>query len=299
MTRLVALKDIILDPDVQVRFVLAEDRVRLFESLYREDPERGEPRLPPVTLIETSNGKLILADGFTRVEAASRSGLEFVQASIQPGTKRDAILASIKENAVHGLPLTLAERRRAAERMLADPEWGNESDRELGRRCGVDHKTIAKLRAGMAPERPAKKRTVRRRRQVYEIKASPARAQLASLAGDVAIPSGEIPQMTDGERSRRTGKHKRKSAQPTSMKVSAGSARDERSVHQLDELCRQWDKVKIEAANFINLLDAAHPLARERFAKGTPLAAQVTSILRGLAGSAGTERPRAADAAET
>jgi hypothetical protein len=194
MTRLVPLKDVILDEEVQARFGLDEDRVKLFAAIYRDDPESGQPRLPPVTVIETTDGKLILADGFTRIEAARRIGLEFIEASIQPGTKRDAILASIKENAVHGLPLTLAERRRAAERLLDDPVWAKESDRELGRRCGLDNKTVAKLRAERAPATLDTPRTVRRAGKAYQMKVSPTgeSPSAAAIAGRAMAYAGSV-----------------------------------------------------------------------------------------------------------
>ncbi len=300
MTSVVALQDIILDQDVQARFVVDEDRVTLFANLCREDSELGDPRLPPVTLIQTSDGKLILADGFTRVEATRRIGLEFIQASIQPGTKADAILASIKENAAHGLPLTLAERRRAAERLLGDPEWGKESDRELGRRCGLDNKTVAKLRAGRAPATRGKKRTVRRRGQVYEMGVSPVRAIPASRAADIPKPSEEIPQTTDAPTPHRPSKQKCKTARPTSTNVPAGSGRDERCLLQLADLSRQWAQVKAQLKIFMDQFDAADPLVRERFLKDTPAAAHASSILPDRAGGAErAAKPGAPRAAET
>src|SRR5258708_22817521 len=107
MTSVVALKDIILDQDVQARFTIDEDRVALFACLFREDPELGDPRLPPVILIETSDGKLILADGFHRVEAARRGGPDVLQATTRPGTNPHAHSARLIGNTTPRCPLNL------------------------------------------------------------------------------------------------------------------------------------------------------------------------------------------------
>ncbi len=312
MTSVVALKDIILDQDVQARFTIDEDRVALFACLFREDPELGDPRLPPVILIETSDGKLILADGFHRVEAARRGGLDFIQATTRPGTNRDAILASIMENSTHGLPLTLAERRRAAGRMLADPEWGKESDRELGRRCGLDNKTVAKLRAEEVPATLDRPRTVRRAGQAYQMKVSPTGEFLSGAmiagrptpgAGSVETTSEEIPQMGGGLKRRRRGKSKPKPASAKSNSLGArstASIRDSRNLDQFGSLCDQWDAALAQLVSFANLLETAEPLVRKQFLKEQPLAAEISAIIRDRPASAERVRePAAAGSAET
>ncbi len=41
---------------------------------------------------------------------------------------------------------TLPMKRATTARMIADPEWSRWSGREIARRCGVDNKTVEKLR---------------------------------------------------------------------------------------------------------------------------------------------------------
>src|SRR5262249_2804023 len=61
-------------------------------------------------------------------------------------TRRDAVLHAAAANAIHGLRPSSADRRRSVQALLEDEEWRNWSDREIARRCGVDHKTGAHVR---------------------------------------------------------------------------------------------------------------------------------------------------------
>lgn len=289
--RPVPLKDITIDEDVQARFKLDEVLVERFASFYREDLESGIPRLPPVILIETPEGKLILADGFTRIAAAKRIELRSVLATVRPGTKRDAIMTGIQRNSTHGSPLTLAERRRAVERLFSDPAWAKESDRELGRRCGLDCKTVSKVRCKMAPTSTGETRTVRRAGKVFQMQVLTARRSPPAVTIQVDAPiepvsvattSAEIPQMTSAPKKRRFSKGKPNTRLPKPMSfaaTAATSARDEQNLRQLLDLHRRWDELNVLLGGFIDLLDTANPLVRVRFLKDTPAAARLTPLL--------------------
>jgi hypothetical protein len=60
------------------------------------DPARVEryaqmlDALPPVVVFDTKEG-LLLADGYHRVAAARRRGLETIEAEVLPGSRRDAL----------------------------------------------------------------------------------------------------------------------------------------------------------------------------------------------------------------
>ena len=95
-----------------------------------------------------------LADGFHRLNAASLAGAPDIEADVRQGTQRDAVLYSVGANAAHGLRRTNADKRRAVDRLLRDSEWARWSDREIGRRCGVDGKTVAAARADLSAEVP-------------------------------------------------------------------------------------------------------------------------------------------------
>ncbi|HWX31991.1 MAG TPA: hypothetical protein VNZ53_31730 [Steroidobacteraceae bacterium] len=92
------------------------------------------------------------ADGFHRVDAAKKVGRETIEAEVHDGGKRDALLHAVGVNAFHGLRRTAADKRRAIVAMLRDPEWAKWSDREIGKRCAVDGKTVAKVRAELTAD---------------------------------------------------------------------------------------------------------------------------------------------------
>jgi hypothetical protein len=95
-----------------------------------------------------------LADGFHRLDAADDAGLEEFDADVYNGDRRAALLHSLGANKNHGLRRSRADARKAVERMLRDAEWSTWSDREIGRQVGVDHKTVAKVRADLTGEIP-------------------------------------------------------------------------------------------------------------------------------------------------
>jgi hypothetical protein len=68
------------------------------------------------------------------VPALPQRGVGVCKTRKRPGTQRDAVLFGIGANSVHGLPRTKAGKRAVA-LVLADPEWSQWSDREIGRRC--------------------------------------------------------------------------------------------------------------------------------------------------------------------
>ena len=96
-----------------------------------------------------------LADGFHRLEAWRRLGRDEVPADVRQGDRRRAILHSVAANSAHGLRRTNEDKRRAVLTLLEDAEWSQWSDREIARRCAVDHKTVAKVRAEVTGEIPS------------------------------------------------------------------------------------------------------------------------------------------------
>jgi ParB-like chromosome segregation protein Spo0J len=92
---------------------------------------------------------LIVVDGHHRVQAARRLGRCSVLATRFPGSPEEVFIEAVRRNVSHGLPLSLADRRRAARRVLArNPEWSN---RRIASVCGLSDKTVGCLRpAGSA-----------------------------------------------------------------------------------------------------------------------------------------------------
>ncbi len=94
-------------------------------------------------------------DGFHRIEAARRVDREAISADVREGGQRDALLLAASANATHGLRRTQADKRQSIETLLRDPEWSRWSDREIGKACAVDHKTVGKVRRELTGEIPS------------------------------------------------------------------------------------------------------------------------------------------------
>lgn len=106
---------------------------------------------PPIVVFYDGK-KHWLADGFHRFHAFQKLGRETVAADVRQGTRRDAILHSVGANETHGLRRTNDDKRRAVLTLLNDSVWGKWTDREIGRACQVDHKTVGKIRCDLPGE---------------------------------------------------------------------------------------------------------------------------------------------------
>lgn len=133
-----------LDGGTQPRAVLSETVI----ADYAEDMARGD-HFPPVDVFY-DGADYWLADGFHRVHAAKRAGMQTIPAAIRQGTRRDAVLFSAGVNRAHGFRRSNADKRRQVVILLEDPEWRQWSDSEIGKRCGVSQPFVGKLRAELA-----------------------------------------------------------------------------------------------------------------------------------------------------
>jgi len=140
---------------------------------------------PPVTLFD-DGVDYWLADGYHRVDAAEAACRAEILAEIKQGTRRDAILFSLGVNAAHGLRRTNEDKRRAVLTMLRDPEWVTWSDREIARRCAVDHDMVGRLRPSGGFRQMGRTRTVERGGTTYEMDT----ARIGN--GSDAIPNAEL-----------------------------------------------------------------------------------------------------------
>jgi uncharacterized ParB-like nuclease family protein len=124
-----------------------QSRVSLSEETTAEYASKigaGET-MPPIVLFHDGS-TYWLADGFHRVMAHRKVGVESITADVRIGTRRDAVLHSVGANSSHGLPRTNADKRRSVEMLLADTEWAAWSDREIARRCAVTHTFVGRIR---------------------------------------------------------------------------------------------------------------------------------------------------------
>lgn len=113
---------------------------------YAEHIAQGGTFPPIKVFFDKQEKKYWLADGWHRVLAHQKIGSEQINEDIEPGTRRDAILYALGCNATHGLRRTNADKRRAVEIVLADPEWSQWSDRVISERCAVSNVFVSAIR---------------------------------------------------------------------------------------------------------------------------------------------------------
>ncbi|MGP3924211.1 streptomycin biosynthesis protein [Streptomyces sp. 8N616] len=109
------------------------EHVRLLAGLDSE--------LPPIVVHRRT---MRVVDGMHRVRAAESRGEERIAVHLFDGTEEDAFVLAVKLNSANGLPLSQADRGRAAARILAShPHW---SDRRIAEVTGLAAGTVAAMR---------------------------------------------------------------------------------------------------------------------------------------------------------
>lgn len=91
-------------------------------------------------------------DGMHRLRAAILNGRSSIQVEFFDGSDEEAFVRSVAQNVAHGLPLTLADRKRAAARILGRrPALSNRSVASV---TGLSPKTVGAIRARASGEIP-------------------------------------------------------------------------------------------------------------------------------------------------
>lgn len=141
------LDQIRLDGGTQARAEINEATVSEYAEAMID-----EAILPPVTVFY-DGVSYWLVDGFHRFHAHRRIGALSIEATVQQADQRAAILASLAANVTHGLRRTNADKRKAVQTLLADPEWSTWSDREIARRCGISsHGMVSAIRSSLVSD---------------------------------------------------------------------------------------------------------------------------------------------------
>lgn len=139
-TETVKLSAIILDGGTQSRVKINHNTVQEYA-----DALAAGDTLPPVKLLRDVDGKLYLWDGFHRTEASILAGLKKIEAEIEPGTQREAVLRSLGANTRHGLRRSNDDKRKAVMTMLTDPEWGQYSASWIAEIVGVSDQFVTNV----------------------------------------------------------------------------------------------------------------------------------------------------------
>lgn len=158
-----------------------------------------EGTLPPI-LVDRRSMKVI--DGMHRLMAASLLGKETIDVIFFDGTDADIFLRAVEENVTHGLPLSQADRRAAAARIIAShPQM---SDRAIGRSSGLAAKTVAAIRRRSTESIPQLKSRIGRdgkvrpldsgegRRKAAEVIAERPEASLRDVAREAGISPATV-----------------------------------------------------------------------------------------------------------
>jgi ParB-like chromosome segregation protein Spo0J len=97
--------------------------------------------LPPI-IVRRADMRVV--DGMHRVRAARLRGDAQIAVRFFDGDDNDAFVLAVRTNVTHGLPLSLADRKAAAERIVTShAHW---SDRMIATVSGLSAATIARLR---------------------------------------------------------------------------------------------------------------------------------------------------------
>ncbi|WP_190016092.1 ParB/RepB/Spo0J family partition protein [Streptomyces lucensis] len=226
--------------------------------------------LPPVIAHRPS---MTVVDGVHRLRAAQSRGAATIAVRFYDGSMEDARLLAVALNVTHGLPLTLAERTAAAERVLtARPTW---SDRAVASVAGLSPGKTAQIRRRvLGPAVPGTMR-VGRDGRARPVDASHGRALAAALlredptaslrriAREAGISPATVADVRDrlarGDDPVRPGDGPRRRTTPK----TPGPAPDVGEIHSR---LRRDPALRLSETgrSFLRLLDAGATLARHR-----------------------------------
>jgi ParB-like chromosome segregation protein Spo0J len=220
-----------------------QDHIRILAEL--------ETPLPPIYVHFES---MRIIDGVHRVNAARLNGRADIQARFFHGSDEDAFRLGVEANVSHGLPLTVADRRAAAERIIRSrPEL---SDRAIAAAAGLAAKTVAAIRRRVSDTvvrsarvgldgRTRPLSTSEGRRRALEIIAARPDATLREIAGEVGVSVGTVRDVRDrvraGEDPIPAQRHPKPNAGPSSVRPASRAPQETEAADigpLLEGLCR-------------------------------------------------------------
>jgi ParB-like chromosome segregation protein Spo0J len=102
---------------------------------------QSEDLLPPIVVHRST---MRVVDGMHRLRAAELRGEDEIEVRFIDGDEASTFVLAVSENVRHGLPLSTADRKAAAARIIDSyPEW---SDRMVASVTGLSAKTVATTR---------------------------------------------------------------------------------------------------------------------------------------------------------
>ena len=239
-----------------------EDKAHIARLAETETP------LPPI-LVDRRTMRVI--DGMHRLMAASLQGRETIDVIFFDGSEADVFLRAVQENVTHGLPLSQADRRAAAERIIASHP--HMSDRAIGHSVGLAAKTVAAIRKSSSEDMPQSNARVGRDGRVRPLDSGdgPAAGRRApgAAAGRIAARRGARRGHIPGDGSRR--------AQAAGARRVAGTG-EARRVRCPQGLPAR--PARSQATSQRRRLRPGHPLQSARAVGAADPAATVEKLLR-------------------
>jgi hypothetical protein len=139
----------------------------------------ADVRLPPI-IVHRDTMQVI--DGVHRVQAARLRGERTIEALLIDGDAETAFVRAVEANISHGLPLSMADRRAAAERIIElYPDW---SDRAVAASTGLGAGTVRAIRGRLADGFEQSGRRVGRDGRVRPLNAAEGRRRAAELIAE-------------------------------------------------------------------------------------------------------------------
>lgn len=141
--------EIVVDESVQVRTCSDRDMIEQYRNIYATAQD-----MEPLTVFKDDD-KVILADGFQRLEAAKLARVQKVECWVRFGNIHAARLFAATANSRHGLPLNDGDKKRAI--LQAKKEWPEvhgfrPSNRELAEFVGCSERYVGKVLEKRATE---------------------------------------------------------------------------------------------------------------------------------------------------
>ncbi len=100
----------------------------------------------PAQAIEDEAGFIYVWDGSHRGAAARQLDVP-LRLTIETGTEAEAEWLALSANQKHGLRRSQADKQFVVRQALLHSRGVQTSNREMARHCGVDHKTVGRIRA--------------------------------------------------------------------------------------------------------------------------------------------------------
>lgn len=123
-----------------------------------------------------------VVDGVHRMRAATVDGASSIRAVLVDGEERDLFVLAVRLNAGNGLPLSIADRRAAAERVIGShAHW---SDRMIADLTGLSARIVADLRVRSTAGSPQSNRRLGRDGKVRPLDVTAGRNLAARLITD-------------------------------------------------------------------------------------------------------------------